>query len=89
MILLHLISGHLADTTLVEAYTTWHGLPARLTISIFEAFLRFHHCLLSEIHRPRRQHLLGSGILDQIPGYSMFLDHICFTERTVFRAIGF
>ena len=39
---------------------------------MFEAFLRSHHCLLCEIHRRRGHHLLGSGVPDQIPGFSMF-----------------
>ena len=56
---------------------------------MFEAFLLSHHCLLCEINRRRRQHLLGSGIPDQIPGYSMSFDYICFTEQTVFDAVAF
>ena len=89
MTLLHIITGHLAVTTALESYTTWHGLPSWSTTSMFEAFLRSHHRLLCEIHRRRRQHLLGSGIPDQIPVYSMSFDYIWFTEQTVFGAVGF
>jgi hypothetical protein len=87
--LLHISTGHLADSTMLDTFSAWHGLPTWLTKPVLESYLRSHHCLLCEIYRRRKQHPLGSGIPDQIPGYTMAFDFVPFTILTVFGCIGF
>ena len=65
MNILHNASGHLADSSALEVFKTWHGLPEWLTPSLYEAFLRSAHCLLCEIYRRQKDHPSGSGIPSQ------------------------
>jgi hypothetical protein len=87
--LLHLFNGHYAPSTILDAFSTWHGLPSWLTKPLFESYLRSHHCLLCETFRRRRDHPLGSGMPNQIPGYELAYDPVWFSCATVFGAIGF
>jgi hypothetical protein len=85
---LHNLSHH-SDSTLLDSYSAWHGLPVWLTRPLMEAFLRSHHCLLCEIYRRRKQWTIGSGVPDQIQGHTLAYDPIWFVRATVFGAIGF
>ena len=57
--LLHCVTEHLSDATMIKSFSTWQGLPNWLNKKILEAFLRSHHCLLYEIFRRRTQHPAG------------------------------
>ena len=89
MNLLHNASSHLADSSMLEVFKTWHGFPEWLTPSLYEAFLRSAHCLLCELYRRQIDHPSGSGLPSQIPGYALTYDFIAFTIRTFCNFIGF